>query len=436
MLAKAIKTISLWGLLSASLVHAEDNFSRGTAAFKHGDYQEALVQFELERRKGNSDGKLIYNIGITHFKLGNYHEAGLAFRQLTEAPRWRDLGYFQMALVEEKQGRKDRAIRLYREVEAQAESDKLRRLANKRLAALAPAEPRGVKSNPWLGIVSASAGYDDNVFALRDELQLDSSAGDDVYSELFAWGQYRLHGTTSDGWRLQGFGYSRRYREYSSLDINSYSLGLSRDLQWAGWQTELGIAAEHTTLDGTQLTNRAGLVGRLKRSLGGARVTLAYLPSHYSGGGNYTYLDGWRHRFEAKWQRPLRSATVSALYRLDIDDRADLENGGGEFYSYSPTRHSLGLELGWQLRSNWVVSAGFEYRASEYGGSNSLTDTDGVQRREAREADRVKSWLESELQLSPRLQLAGKVSVVDNEENFDLYTHDKTEASLGVRYIF
>ncbi|MGL6162149.1 tetratricopeptide repeat protein [Microbulbifer sp.] len=435
--------ISLGGLLGAALVaqaQAQDNFSRGTAAFKSGNYQQALALFEGERRSGNSDGKLLYNIGVTHFKLGDYDEAERTFLQLGDDPHWRDLAHFQLALTAEKRGHKDRAVRLYREVAKRSQSAKLRRLADKRLAALAPEESRAVNNKPrssWLGLVSASAGYDDNVFALQEELQQDSSTGEDNYSELFAWGQYRLSGTASDGWRLQGFGFSRRYGEYSSLDLNSYSLGLSRDMRWGSWQTELGIAAERTSLDGENLTDKTALVARLKRRLGDARVTLAYLPARYSGGDLYTHLDGWRHRLEAKWQRPLgATVTANALYRLDIEDRADLEGGEGEFYSYSPTRHSLGLELDWQLLDSWELSAGFEYRASEYDGRNSLTDTDGVQKNEVRQADRVKTWLGSQLQLSPRLQLAGKISVSDNEENFGLYTHDKTEASLGVRYVF
>mgnify|MGYP000589325472 CR=1 FL=1 len=435
---KAIKAASLVGLVSASLfAQAQDYFAQGTAAFKRGEYQSALALFEWEWQKGSRSSRLTYNIGVTHFKLGNYRAAGDTFRQLLKDPEWRDLARFQLGLVAEKQGDSSGAIRHYTEVQAQADSAKLRSLSSKRLAALASGEARAVvPSRQWLALASVSAGYDDNVFALRDELLADSRLAEDNYSELFAWGQYRLAGTAADGWRLLGSAYSRGYSEYSSLDVSNYSLGLSRDLTWNGWRVELGAAADSTFLGGEQLTRSTRLIGRVQQTFSGTRFSLAYLPSHYSGGSDYAHLDGWRHRFEVKLKRPLGPLSVNALYRLDLNDRADLEGADGAFYSYSPTRHSTALELEWPLLGNWALSAGVEYRASEYDGVNRLTDSDGVLKEGVREADRVSSWLKSQFYLSPRLQLAGKVSFTDNEENFDLYTHDKTEASLGVRYTF
>lgn len=434
---KAIKVASLAGLASASLfAQAQDYFAQGTAAFKRGEYQGALALFEREQQRGSSNSKLTYNIGVTHFKLGNYRQAGDTFRQLLKDPAWGDLARFQLGLVAEKQGDRSGAVRHYTRVQAQADSAKLRSLSGQRLAALAPGEPRAAASRQWLALASVSAGYDDNVFALQDELLADSTLAEDNYSELFAWGQYRLAGTSADGWRLQGSAYNRGYSEYSALDVSSYSLGLSRDLTWNGWQLELGAAADSTFLGGEQLTRSTRLIGRVQQTFAGTRLSLVYLPSHYSGGSDYAHLDGWRHRFEAKLKRPLGRLTVNALYRLDLNDRADLESDNGAFYSYSPTRHSTALELEWPLLDNWELSAGVEYRASEYDGVNRLTDTDGVVKEEVREADRASSWLKSQFYLSPRLQLAGKVSFADNEENYDLYTHDKTEASLGIRYTF
>lgn len=419
------------------MAQAQDDFARGTAAFKSGEYRRALALFETERRRGGSSAKLSYNIGVSHFKLGDYAEAGRWFERLLSYPQWRDLARFQLGLVAEKRDHRAQAREHYRAVQARAESARLRALSGKRLAALAPSEPRtDTTPGRWTALASASAGFTDNAFALQDQLLADSTLAEDRYSEVFAWGQYRLAGTAANGWRLQGFAYRRGYAEYDSLDIDSYNLGVSRDLSWNGWRLELGAAAESTSLGGESLARTTRFTGRLQRAFAGNRVSLAYLPGHYSGGSDYRHLDGWRHRVEAKLARPLGRATVNALYRLDIDDRADLERDNGDFYSYSPTRHSAAVELEWPLRDNWTLSAGVEYRTSDYDGLNTLTDTDGTVKEKVREGERVKSWLESQLYLSSRLRLAGKVSFADNEENFDLYTHDRTEASLGLRYIF
>lgn len=436
---KSITAATLLGVVGASgAAQALDNFSAATTAFQGGEYRRALALFELEQRQGNDSAKLLYNIGVTHFKLGNYREAGRYFGLLLEHSQWRDLARFQLGLIAEKQGDRPGAIRQYTEVKAQADSPKLRSLSGKRLAAMASGEPRATapSNKQWLTLASISAGYDDNAFAMQNELLSKSSIGEDSFTDLFAWGQYRLKGTAKDGWRLQGLAYRRGYSEYSILDIGSYSVGLSRDLRWNGWQTELGATLGTTYLDGEQLTRETQIAAELKKTISAVEIGLAYLPSHYSGGSDYPHLDGWRHRVEASLERPWGPVTVAALYRLDINDRADRQGATGDLYSYSPTRHSTILELEWPVQNNWRLSVGVEYRASEYDGVNSLTDTDGVLKEEVREADRTRSWLKSQFFLSPRLQLAGKVSFTDNEENFDIYTYDKTEASLGVRYTF
>lgn len=414
---------------------AEDYFTRGTAAFREGDYRTALAHFESEQRRGNKSANLKYNLGVTLFKLGRYRAAAGYFQQLRGDPEWRDLAQLQLALVAERQGRKTEALERYRTV-FESDSPKLRKLALARAAQLAPPQTGAHQVAPWLGIASLSAGFDDNAYALQNDLLQDSSVGEDTYTELFAWGQYRLQGTANDGWRLHGFGFGRRYSDLDNLDLSSYNLGVSRDLLWNGWQLELGGAGEMVSLGGEQVTRELRLISRARQQFGDAEVTLAYVPSHFSGSGDYGYLDGWRQRFEGRWERPLDNFTLKALYRLDLNDRADLESGDNGFYSYSPTRQTFGLEFERPLMAGWEVSAGTDYRLSSYDGVNSLVDSDGALKVRERESERLRAWLASSLQLLPQLQLDGRVVLTDNEENFDIYTYDKTEASLSLRYSF
>lgn len=434
--------IALAGAIAAapSLLWAQDQLAEGIESFKDGSYRRALRLFEEARASGNGSAKLKYNIGVTQMKMRRYGEASATFQQLLTDPEWGDLARYNLALAAERSERHIVAAKYYRRVSDAADSQKLRSLASSRLNALAEAN-RGTAGRRWAGTASLSAGYDDNAYALQNELMEDASAGADNFTELFAWGQYRLSGTAADGWRVHGYGFGRRYRELDSLDLSSASATLSRDRPWLGWDTETGVAAEAVYLGGEQVSRQVQLIGKLQRDFGLASVTLAYIPSYYSGGEGYAYLDGWRQCFEARWRRPLFAAEARLYYRYDANDRADLardvvEGDALDYYSYSPVRHSVGGALDWALSANWSVATGVEFRSSAYDGTNRVTDSDGNVQSYQRESDRIKSWLATKFRITPRFSLDGKLVVIDNEENRDVYTYDKSEASLGISYIF
>ncbi|SHF76464.1 hypothetical protein SAMN04487965_2644 [Microbulbifer donghaiensis] len=421
--------------VAPAVLLAQPPLVEGIAAFRGGLYRKALELFEEEARGGNDSARLKYNIGVTLMKLRRYEEAGVYFQQLLQEPEWRDLARYNFALAAERNNRRIIAAKHYRQVSETSDSQKLRSLAATRLNALAAMSRRaGVKR--WIGTASLSAGRDDNAYALQNALLKGSSVGADNFAEIFAWGQYQLEGITADGWRLHGYGYGRRYDEYDSLDLSSVSAALSRDRRWRGWLAEVGVSTEFIFLGGQQVTRQVQLLGRLTRDFGPSNLTLAYIPGYYLGGDDYAYLDGWRQRFEVRWQRPLLAAQARIFYRYDANDRADQVRDSADYYSYSPLRHSFGGVLDWSLSGNWLVTTGVEYRSSAYDGANRTTDIDGNVLTYRRESDRLKSWLATTFKLTPRLSLDGKFIVIDNEESLDSYTYDKTELSFGVRYIF
>lgn len=430
----------LLGLLAVPLSgYAQSDFQQGTMAFRDEQYLQALEAFLQAEKKGDSSPTLTYNTGLTYYKLGRYEDAAETFQRLTQEAEWQDLARFHLGLVAEKQNNSAKATRLYRRVERDAQSEKLRKLTAGRLTILegkqkTATEPSLSGAERFSAVFNVTTGLDDNAFSLQDDVQLQSSAGEDRFNEYFGWGQYYLAGTVSDGWRLHGFAYNRRYADFDSLDVSAYSLGLSRHKQHQIWQSEFGVAAVTTALDGEDLTDQNRLVARFQRPLDSSWLTLAYTPSYHDGGANFAHLDGWQHTADARWRFPRGRMSFDVGYRLELNDRNDLA-GGDDFFSYSPTRHSLSVGMDWRLLANWEVSANAEYRISDYDGTNRLTDSDGVFKEQVREADRTKLRLKSQWQISRNLRLAGQLELTDNDENFDTYSYDKNEMSFMLEYL-
>ncbi|WP_428819870.1 hypothetical protein [Microbulbifer sp. MCCC 1A16149] len=404
------------------------------AAFKSGNYPQALALYRRAEAGGDESEKLKFNLGVTLFKLGRYAEASEYFWQLLPEPQWRDLAEYNLGLVARRQGNQVLAAQHFRRVSERAASPKLQRLAALQLGgtSLEPAsEPR-----PWLAMASINAGLDDNPYAVRNELLGEDAVGEDNFMELFAWGQYRLQGTEADGWRLHGYGFTRRYSELDSLNLGSLSGALSRDSRWAGWALETGAGAELVTLGGEMVSRQLQLIGRAKRDFWGASVQLSYIPAYYAGGDSYTYLDGWRQRFAARVRRQTLGADLGVYYLYDTNDRADLQQAAEDYYSYSPVRHAFGSDVRWRLFSRWELRAGIEYRYSVYDGLNRIADDNGNVLEYERESDRIKTWVSTRYRITPRFSLDGKLLNIDNRENREIYDYDKTELSLGVSFVF
>lgn len=440
MIKRKIEMLLLFGLLATPLSgYAHNEFQQGTIAFRDGQYLQALEAFQAAERKGDTSPTLTYNTGLTYYKLGRYQQAAATFQRLAQSPEWRDLANFHLGLVAEKQGNSARAITLYRELERDAPSDKLRKLAAARLVKLdaqpSTASQRSSSTTERLSAVfNVTAGTDGNAFSLQDDVQLQSSAGEDRFNEFFAWGQYYLSGSSADGWRLHGFAYARRYGDFDSLDINASSAGLSRHQRHQVWQSEFGLAAVTTELDGNDLTDQSRFVARFQRPLNASWLSLVYTPSRHDGGKEFSHLDGWQHKAEARWRFPRKTVSFDFGYHWEFNDRDDLSQDGN-FFSYSPMRHTLAAGLDWRVLPSWEISVDADYRISHYDGTNRLVDSDGIYKEKTREADRLKLRLKTQWQLSQNLRVAGQLELIDNQENFDTYSYDKTEMSFMVEYL-
>ena len=62
-------------------VDAQSMFKSGNAAFRSGDYSSALANYNDAMANGKNSPRLFYNMGLTHYRLGQYSLARSAFME-------------------------------------------------------------------------------------------------------------------------------------------------------------------------------------------------------------------------------------------------------------------------------------------------------------------------------------------------------------------
>lgn len=61
-----------------------DDWASGQQAFAAGDYESALLYFELARDAGQSGVAVHYNIAVCQFKLERFDDARMTFRHIAD----------------------------------------------------------------------------------------------------------------------------------------------------------------------------------------------------------------------------------------------------------------------------------------------------------------------------------------------------------------
>src|SRR5207249_7381507 len=84
-------------------------------------------------------------------------------------------------------------------------------------------------------------------------------------------------------------------------------------------------------------------------------------------------LDGRQQRLSADAGFALASALLRVGYQLELNDRRDLQQGS-EFFSASPTRHSLFASVALRNLAGWQADARGEYRVSRYRDPNLIDE--------------------------------------------------------------
>lgn len=402
--------------LQAQAGQQADPFKAGVAAFKNGDYSQAEAAFEKAREEGLDSASLHYNLGVTYYRLGKYDQAAAEFQQLTREPKWKSLAYYNLGLVSEKKEQQKDAERYYRQALTPEES-KVNTLARRALAKFSASQP------PHYLFASLFAGADDNVTLVPDQ---EAEGSDDNQVTGFITGRYYL----DRQWSLEGMLYGRRYDDNGEFDTSLAEVGLHREHRQGPWRWDNGVNVSLQSLNGERYLDTASLETLAQRSLSGNRTLK--LDGEIAGiraEEGFEYLQGWRARGQVRWLQNLGAGKLQVGYRLEFNDRDDLE-AGDDFASFSPVRHLIKTDFRWPVGSRWTGRASVAYQHSSY------RDEHVIQGESTHRKDnRLMASLRADMALTTHWRLFGEYRYTDNRSTLDIYDYDRNEWSLGLEYL-
>lgn len=405
---------------------AQEAFQSAVASFRAGDYAAALRSFLAARRAGMDTPGLRYNLGVTQYRLQRYAEAETEFQVLSHEPRWAALAYYNLGLIAQRLGKTQEARTHFETAQRSATEPNLRALAGVALERLAGVSP------PRTAILfSLAGGYDSSVVLPADAASLGIQGRDDYFAEAHAVATRRLSGSAADGWNGYGALVLRKYAELGEFDQLGWQAGASRDTSSGGSQTSVGGHLGAIYIDGHLLEQSSAADVQLRRRRDGGDLRMRYRLAHIGGGAHYRHLDGWQHRLRGEADFALPEATLRAGYELELNDRRDLELGS-DFYSYSPTRHSVFAIAELPHVGDWRLDAYAEYRSSRYRDPHRL---DGGVRVLRREDGRYALAARASRGLGGDRRLFVDYSYYRNDSNIDGYSYGRHQLMIGLELL-
>jgi tetratricopeptide (TPR) repeat protein len=342
---------------SIAVADVADDWASGQQAFAAGDYESALVFFELARDAGQEGVAVHYNIAVCQFSLSRFADARTTFRYIANNyPKMRGLAEYNLGLVERRLGNTAAARQHFIAAwDMSAGDETLRSLA---AAMLGELEPEPDEASSWYGALALRAGHDDNV-ALRDSLGLPAGVtSESPMADVFA--SLSLNPGGFGGLWLDGSVYAVAYTDADDFDQSEFRLGGLYTWSPRDWWLEAGAHFVYGTLGGSGFEREIALSAR----------AVHYLDDETSIDLRYGYDDiteddpvfagiaGSRQRADLRfrWERSSHSVILRA--GVESNDRADP--------GVSPTRARLHADYRFQPDDGWGVEGGISFRTSDY----------------------------------------------------------------------
>ena len=334
-----------------------DDWASGRQAFATGDYDSALLYFEMARDAGQSGVAIHYNIAVCQFKLERFDDAGTTFRHIADNfPKMQGLAEYNLGLVERRLGNTRAAQEHFiRAWELSPDDEKVRALA---IAMLDDIVPAAEEPKRWFGSFGLRAGHDDNV-ALRDSLGLPAGVtAESPMADLFV----ALRGAPAflGGFMFDASAYAVAYPDADDFDQSEFRLGGLYTWRPGDWRLEGSAHYVYGTLGGSGFEREIALGARAVRYLGdNAALDFQYRYDDIDEDDPlFAGIAGTRQRADLRYRWYRGDHTV--ILRLGAENNDRLDAG------VSPSRTRFQADYRYQPVDGWGFETGFGFRNSDY----------------------------------------------------------------------
>lgn len=410
----------------------------GVAAFERGDLEQAQTLLEAARASGVESSALQYNLGVLYYRIERYDLSQKAFRELLYG-RHDALARYNLGLVARAQGHHLDAQQWFQQVLVTAEQPKLRRLAQIQLdEKTIPVLP---VSEPWLGFVSLGAGYETNL-ALRPE----SVASDlsDGFSEVLLAGQGPIltlgqSDRSARALHVSGNFYRRHFHSEEVFTSDAARLGLSWVSRGAADRREVGLRQSYFRLGGESREMHTSLLLEYRKSGCGpsgfdGRCELSLIASKVRPFDGFDAYAGMRYFGQAGYRHEWKQWRASAHAALEFNEREDIAEGD-QFFSVSPRRQELILQLDYRGWRPWTLGGKLGYRYSDY--PDPYRVSANAEGESGRRVDHLYTVeLAAEYPLSAAWSVSGTASYRYNDSSLSQYRYDNQVCQVSIDYLF
>lgn len=405
---------------------ARNEFKAGIEAFRKNNLAQARRLLESAATTMESRA-LTYNLGVLYYKLGELDLSEQQFRKLLTSPQ-RALAFYNLGLVALAQGNEEQARQAFGNAASEASEDKLESLARARLTELgAPTPPRS-----WQGLVSLSAGYEDNIGLFPDSAP--SSVDGHFLESVNALSATPLS-REDDALKTTLHLYGREYPGNDRFNIHLIRGAAAWQSSLTGGRFELGVGADQLWQGNRSREQRARLSSSISTrncNFGSeqALCRVALEAGQVYAERQYEAYNGQHYQLDARYTGRTGDWRGRAGYRLEYDDRSDFDTGN-EFFSVSPLGQTLRLGLGYVFSPSLDIGTSLDYRLNYYDERHRLRVPEGllvIHRKD----HRLTLSIDGEYRITGDVSVLVKLQRSDNNSNINRYDYQRQTATLGV----
>ncbi|MFV1985383.1 MAG: outer membrane beta-barrel protein [Thiohalomonadales bacterium] len=393
----------------------EAEFNSGVKYFKQKQFQIALNYFLQANKSGMKKSSLYFNIAVSYYKLNNLKKANIYFKYLTQDEKFRQIAFYNLGLIDEKQKKPQEAIVWYKKSVENNTNTKITKLSNIKLDKLLDRKIKNVK-NKTQTYIRLAFGNNDNITNVASNSP--SNKGDN-YSEIYAF----IKTAVSSNMSIKGSLYQTKYNTLSNEDFRFYSVNLDYLIKTKNWKIIPEISITKSTLNDRDYQNIIDYKLTSKRKLG--NKSSLYFRYRFSDIESqnilYNYLQGQRHQLRIDYRSKVNLGNLRLRYQLETNDRKNRLTK-----NYSPTRHTLRTRLKHKFGNKWNLSEELAYRISTYESVAGVT----------REDTRLRLRVDAGIKINKEWAIGTRYTYTNNDSNIVSEDYVSNNVQLYSKWFF